>query len=663
MALVSLFHGSRRDAMRHHPCWNALIAVVVCLLTHRTMMGSDSPESFPVIPSYSSASQPAPPSGFALIFFQQPRQQPESRSNPFDPTLRSLELEPSIKKPSQEAAPFTQTVFDPPLGYTGPSGVQPRSGSSEEFITVEDRWRLGSPEWNRSANPQKPVVDSPYELGHWWYPYAQNVIKGDYPIVGQHIFLNVTGSLKSLMEERQLPTATTPFESTAGEFQQDFFGKPNQFFYSQTMSVSFDLFHGDASFKPADWRVKLTPTFNVNFLDAQELAVINPDVRQGTERGRTWFALEEWFAEYKLADLSSQYDFLSLRIGSQPFTSDFRGFIYSDTNQGVRLFGNALSNQVQYNLAYFHQLEKDTNSGLNTFNDRNQNVAIANCYIQDFIFPGYTFQTSVHYNNDAPSFMFDRNNFLVRPDPVGVFQPHRVEVVYLGVAGDGHIDRYNISHAFYCALGHDSLNPLAGQPTNISAYMGAVELSYDRDWVRFRVSGMYASGDGDINNGHATGFDSILDNTNFAGENSFWNRQQIALFGVNLVQRGSLYSDLRSSKIQGQSNFVNPGLRLINCGIDFDVTPELRIVNNVNFLWFDKTNVLEQFVFQSDIKREIGTDLSTSIEYRPLLNNNVIIIGGVSTLLPAQGFRSLYNSLDHRVNPLVAGFLEVALLF
>ena len=663
MGFVGVSPGSRRNARGHQGGSRALTAVMVCLVTLQIALGGDGPGTFPVIPAYSAAAQPTPPDGFALIFFQEPRQQPETRPNPFDPTLRSLEPETKRLETAKAPAPFTQTVFDPPLGYAGPSGIVPRAGASEEFITVEDRWRLGMPEWNRSAEPQKPVVDSPYELGQWWDPYAQNVLKGDYPIYGQHVFLNVTGTLKTLAEWRQLPTATTPFESTSGEFQEDFFGKPNQFFYSQTLSVSFDLFHGDASFKPADWRVRVTPTFNVNFLDAQELAVVSPDVRQGTERGRTWFALEEWFAEYKLADLSSQYDFLSLRVGSQPFTSDFRGFIYSDTNRGVRLFGNALSNQVQYNVAWFRQLEKETNSGLNTFDDRNQHVVIGNCYIQDFVFPGYTFQTSIHYNNDGPSFLIDKNNFLARPDPVGVFQPHHLDVFYLGLAGDGHIERYNISHAFYCALGHDSLNPLAGQPTNISAYMGAVELSYDRDWVRFRISGMYASGDGDINNSHATGFDSILDNTNFAGENSFWNRQQIALFGVNLVQRGSLYSDLRSSKIQGQSNFVNPGLWLANVGVDFDITPKFRIVNNVNFLWFDKTNVLEQFVFQSDIPREIGTDLSTSFEYRPLLNNNIILVGGVSMLLPAQGFRSLYNSFDHRVNPLVAGFLEATLVF
>ena len=91
--------------------------------------------------------------------------------------------------------------------------------------------------------------------------------------------------------------------------------------------------------------------------------------------------------------------------------------------------------------------------------------------------------------------------------------------------------------------------------------MAALELSYDRDWARFRTCGFYASGDGNINNSTPTGFDTILDNPNFAGgEFSYWQRQQIPLFGVNLTQRNSLVADLRSSKIQGQSNFVNPGM-------------------------------------------------------------------------------------------------------
>jgi hypothetical protein len=120
---------------------------------------------------------------------------------------------------------------------------------------------------------------------------------------------------------------------------------------------------------------------------------------------------------------------------------------------------------------------------------------------------------------------------------------------------------------------------------------------------------------------------------------------------------------LKASKIQGQSNFVNPGLYLGNFGIDFDLTPKLRLVTNANVLWFDNTSSLETLTFQSDIRRFIGTDLSMGVEYRPLLNNNIILTAGVATLLPGDGFRDLYNNLDGKVGTLAAGFVDLLLTY
>jgi hypothetical protein len=328
--------------------------------------------------------------------------------------------------------------------------------------------------------------------------------------------------------------------------------------------------------------------------------------------------LQEWFVEAKLADLSPEYDFLSIRAGSQFFNSDFRGFIFSDTNRAIRLFGTEFGNRDQFNLVLFKQLDKDVNSQLNTFEDRHQTVLIGNYYRQDFIFPGYTAQVSVTYNNDRPTFKFDKNGFLVRPDPAGIAEPHGLDVCYLGWAGDGHIGRINITHQFYWALGRDSDNPMAGQGEDINAQMFALELSYDRDWVRFRSSFFWASGDDNPTNSHATGFDAIFDNPNFAGGNfSFWQREQIGLMGVNLKQRESLLPDLRSSKIQGQSNFVNPGLLLANFGIDMDLTPKIKLINNYNLLWFDETEVLEQFVFQEKVHHVIALTVRTVRYFSP----------------------------------------------
>ena len=597
-------------------------------------------------------------------------ERPDVLRSPFPPAVDDDEFTPHVP----DMSGITQTPIEAPLGFTGPSSILPsESQESEHFVPIEDRWRIGFPEWDRYAKGNPDIDDQPYETGHWWDPYNQNVLKGDYPVIGQHTFLNITATNELLNEFREVPTATTPFESTVDPNQAEFFGNPQQYFLNNNLKLQFNLSHGDTAFKPFDWQIRMTPVFNLNYLSVKELGVVNPNVRAGTTRFRNDVALQEWFAEAKLADLSPNYDFVSVRAGSQPFVSDFRGFIFSDTNRAVRLFGTRLANRDQFNLIYFDQTEKDTNSGLNTFHDRRQNTLIANYFRQDFIFPGFTTQFSFHYNHDGPSVQFDRNGFLVRPDPAGTFRPHRVDAYYFGVAGDGHIGRVNVNHAFYHVEGTDSMNPIQGQKSQIRANMAAIELSVDRDWVRFKTSYFWASGDGNPNDCKATGFDSIFDNPNFAGgQFSYWQRQAIRLFGVNLVQRESLLPDLRSSKTQGQSNFVNPGLQLLNAGMDFEITPKVKAITNANLLWFNKTQTLERFVYQDNIHNHIGTDLSLGFEYRPLLSDNVIVVGGVSTLIPGQGFDDLFgvtdpfsaaNAQPGKADTLRAMFLNVVLTY
>ena len=263
------------------------------------------------------------------------------------PAPTSNELAQHTVTPADvDSAAGTMPFDDAPLGFTGRSSVLPRATQTDpHFVPKEDRWRIGFPEWDRYGKGHPILDDYPYVPGRWWDPFNQNLLKGDYPIFGQNTFLAFTATSRSIFEYREVPIPTTPFESTTNPNSYPFFGRPNQFSYLQFLALSADLFHGDAAFKPADWRIKVTPIFNINYLAGEELAIVNPDVRRGVDRGRTFFALEEWFIETKLADLSADYDFVSVRIGSQPFTSDFRGFIFSDVNRGARLFGNLHSNR------------------------------------------------------------------------------------------------------------------------------------------------------------------------------------------------------------------------------------------------------------------------------------------------------------------------------
>src|SRR5262249_48574731 len=116
-------------------------------------------------------------------------------------------------------------------------------------------------------------------------------------------------------------------------------------------------------------------------------------------------------------------------------------------------------------------------------------------------------------------------------------------------------------------------------------------------------------------------------------------------------------------KLEGQSNFVNPGLDLVNFGMDFELTPKARLITNANFLWFDDTNTIEQFIFQGDINRSIGADLSMGLEYRPFLNNRAIVTAGVSSLIPGKGFHEIYDPLVGNVPTMFATFVDLALSY
>ncbi|HZN36019.1 MAG TPA: hypothetical protein VFB80_19450, partial [Pirellulaceae bacterium] len=68
---------------------------------------------------------------------------------------------------------------DPPLGYTGPSGIVPREAqTSSHFVPMEDRWRIGFPEWDRYGWGHPLLEEYPSVPGAWYDPYHQNVLKG-----------------------------------------------------------------------------------------------------------------------------------------------------------------------------------------------------------------------------------------------------------------------------------------------------------------------------------------------------------------------------------------------------------------------------------------------------------------------------------------------------
>lgn len=566
-----------------------------------------------------------------------------------------VELQAETEKTAELASPDDGEVN----GYAGRETVDSAPQRFADRREVRDRWRIGFPEYDRYGDKGARGRDIPFKRGRWFDPYNQSVLKGDYPIFGNDKFMIFSAVSTSGVEIRRTPAPTNV--SSNEPDSNHFFGEPESFSFNETLQLSFEMFKGDSTFRPRDWAFKFSPTFSIpNYLNARENGIVNIDPRRGTNRTDFHASLEEAFGEYKLFDVNKNYDFVSVRAGIQPFVSDFRGFIFSDNNLGVRFFGDFSNNKSQFNVAYFHQLEKDTNSGLNSLKEfRHQNVYVANMYRQDFLFKGYTIQGSLLYNDDRASVHYDSNDFLVRPTLVGDARPHSIKAGYVGINGDGHIGFLNLTNSFYYVFGEDDHNPIAGRRTKVSATMGAVEASIDKDYLRYRASVFYASGDKNPTDDRANGFDSILDDPNFVGgQFSYWNRQGIRLISteVGLVQPNSLLPSLRSSKTEGQANFVNPGIQIYNAGVDVEITQTLKAALNVNYLRFSRTESLEYLLFEPQVRHEIGVDYNLGITYRPLLINNMTFTFGGSLFQPGRGFRDIYTDRSRNCPAVVSNF-------
>jgi hypothetical protein len=256
-------------------------------------------------------------------------------------------------------------------------------------------------------------------------------------------------------------------------------------------------------------------------------------------------------------------------------------------------------------------------------------------------------------NREADDIQIDTNGFPVRPALLGTLRGREYDVAYLGYNVDGRLGRVNLTGSFYWALGEDRNSFFTDRPADINAQFAAVEASYDRDWMRFRLSGAFASGDSDPYDDKETGFDAIFENPVFAGaDTSYWIRQTIPFAGggraISINGRNGLLNSLRSSKEQGQSNFNNPGLMLVGLGADFDLTPQFRLSANANHLWFENTATLEVLRNEGSIPKEIGYDLSAAAIWRPKANQNIVFRLSAATLLAGDGFQDLFDNLGEK---------------
>jgi hypothetical protein len=92
-------------------------------------------------------------------------------------------------------------------------------------------------------------------------------------------------------------------------------------------------------FRPPDFEFRFNPILNTNFAKSDTRGTLYADASQGTSRWDHDISLQQVSLDMHLRTVSERYDFDRLRIGIQPFTADFRGFLFLDNPLGVRLYG------------------------------------------------------------------------------------------------------------------------------------------------------------------------------------------------------------------------------------------------------------------------------------------------------------------------------------
>lgn len=484
---------------------------------------------------------------------------------------------------------------DSVAGEFGNPLVDPRAANPQQQLgQTIDRRPLAN-RWRR-LDPNGLIVS--YSLLN---PYRQNPLKGDFAVLGQNTFSVLTLVVNQV-------AAVSSQENVDPQFNSRFIG-------------ALELFSGLTVWRPKNWSIKgsFQGLFNRGNADLEELQLL------------------ELFGEAKLFDVSAtSYDFTSARLGIQAFASDFNGLIFNDINLGGQVFGEAGRNRYRWALAGFSQRKKTAGNGI-TFDPLEQTVLTGNLVIEDLFADGFNGQLSGHANLDRS------------------ITGNDLDVFYVGFASDGHLGRIEFNPTFYFAFGKEEFNALALQSVSVRAFLAGLELAYRQNWRTYRAALFVASGDDDPTDDQAKGFDSVLDN--------------VAIFGgpASFVIGGSQFGTRRNSflpadrvAVQGsaaRANFVNPGMQLVNVGIDAVLTPKLFIQMNYNFFRFFDTAVLE--TGGADVSNVLGHEINAVVRFRTFLDENFVFQFGGAAFFPGGGGQQFLGSND----PVFAGNFALVLTY
>ena len=300
-----------------------------------------------------------------------------------------------------------------------------------------------------------------------------------------------------------------------------------------------------------------------------------------------------------------------------------------------------MSGRLRYDVVYLKLFQKDAVSGFIDFSKASRHqVGITRFTWEDFLVKGWNSEWSVHFNYDPR-------------DIKGTGNIAGLNTVYFGNTMNGHLGRWIFNPAVYGVAGKAD-HVVAGAPVrhDVLAWMGLADLEYPLDFVKFRLGYSYVSGDSNPNDRTDHGFDSISDAVQlFGGPISYFVGEDIKFGGGDLVRANSFYPSFRNGN--QQANYVNPGLQLMNAGMDVTFSPRVQMALNGNFTRFNDTgsfatNAGATAAANANIlHKNGGIEGNAFVRIKPFLhqiNQNVVLDLGVSALHPLAGLQDMFGT-------------------
>lgn len=508
-----------------------------------------------------------------------------------------------------------------------PAGAtRPGKGKEKptEYRPVDTRWRT----YTLEGVPQYGY--------HLLDPYHQNRIKGDFPMFGQNWFTEVdTFQTAVYQNRRNLDFSKNPvFASQIAAGKLRFFSHNN--FADENAVFGGEIRHNDDRFFPSNYRFHIDGAVDFK----HDINAFDP---LSEAHGQIFDA----FMDFQLAD-PGKVDFnqIFLRGGIQNFKSDFHGLIFNDVGLGGRIFGDELKNRLRWDVVFLKLFQKDAVSGFIDFTKPSaHDVFITRLTWEDFLVKGWTSEWSFHFNHDPRA-------------GVGGAPGLNLNTFYAGTTLDGHVGRFIFNPAIYGVMGHaDHLVSGAVQTHFVRAWNGLIDLEYPLDYWKFRVGYDYASGD-NPNSTIDTGFDAISDAVIlFGGPISYLVGQDIKFGKGDFTRANSFLPAFRGAN--AQANYVNPGLQLMNVGVDSIITPRVQLSLNLNYYRFNNTGTFGAAVINH---KEMGAEENIFVQWEPFLreiNNTFVIQTGLSVLHPLPGLRDAFGDS----HPVYSIFLAPKIVF